>query len=84
MRTELLSCGKGSAETGPDQPAAKPNVLIIYADDLGYGEVKALNPQRCRLETPWIDSLARDGMIFTDGHSSSAVCTPSCAGTVRS
>ncbi|MDF7822744.1 arylsulfatase [Pontiellaceae bacterium B12227] len=57
--------------------AQSPNVIIIYADDLGYGEVKALNPNRCRLETPAIDSLARDGMVFTDGHSSSAVCTPS-------
>lgn len=57
--------------------ARKPNIIIIYADDLGYGEVKALNPERCKLETPAIDSLARDGMVFTDGHSSSAVCTPS-------
>lgn len=58
--------------------AASPvNVVIIYADDLGYGEVKALNPERCKLETPAIDSLAREGMIFTDGHSSSAVCSPS-------
>jgi arylsulfatase A-like enzyme len=54
-----------------------PNVVILYADDLGYGEVKALNPDRCRLETPAIDALAREGMVFTDGHSSSAVCTPS-------
>lgn len=57
--------------------ARKPNIIIIYADDLGYGEVKGLNPERCKLETPAIDSLARDGMVFTDGHSSSAVCTPS-------
>ena len=57
--------------------AQQPNVMIIYADDLGYGEVKAFNPERCKLETPWIDSLACDGMVFTDGHSSSAVCTPS-------
>ncbi|VGO18705.1 sulfatase family protein [Pontiella sulfatireligans] len=57
--------------------AQSPNIVIIYADDLGYGEVKALNPERCKLETPAIDSLARDGMVFTDGHSSSAVCTPS-------
>lgn len=54
-----------------------PNVVIIYADDLGYGEVNALNPERCKLATPAIDSLACDGMVFSDGHSSSAVCTPS-------
>ena len=57
--------------------AQPPNIVIIYADDLGYGEVKALNPERCKLDTPAIDSLARDGMVFTDGHSASAVCTPS-------
>lgn len=59
-------------------PAAdKPNVIIILADDLGYGDVHANNPERGRIPTPNIDKLASQGMRFTDGHSSSGVCSPS-------
>lgn len=54
----------------------KPNIVILFADDLGYGDVSCLNPDG-RIPTPHIDSLARDGMVFTDAHSSSAVCSPS-------
>jgi len=57
--------------------ADRPNIVIIYADDLGYGDVSCYNPQRGKLPTPHIDSLAERGMRFTDGHSSSGVCTPS-------
>ncbi|MEQ1828556.1 MAG: arylsulfatase [Pirellula sp.] len=56
--------------------AAKPNIVFILADDLGYGDVQCLNPQRCKIATPQIDKLASQGMIFTDAHSSSSVCTP--------
>lgn len=56
---------------------AKPNILVIYADDLGYGDVQAYNPKRGKIPTPHIDRLASEGMLFTDGHSSSGVCTPS-------
>ncbi len=55
--------------------ADKPNILIILADDQGYGDVSANNPDS-KIPTPHIDRLARDGMRFTDAHSSSAVCTP--------
>jgi arylsulfatase A len=54
---------------------AKPNILYILCDDLGYGDVKCLNPDG-KIATPNIDKLAAGGMIFTDAHSSSAVCTP--------
>jgi arylsulfatase A len=57
--------------------AGKPNIVIIYADDLGYGDVQCNNPERGRIPTPNIDKLALQGMRFTDGHSSSGVCTPS-------
>lgn len=53
-----------------------PNIIIIYTDDQGYGDVGALNPG-ARFSTPNLDKLAREGMIFTDGHSSDGVCTPS-------
>ncbi|QOV87378.1 sulfatase family protein [Humisphaera borealis] len=55
----------------------KPNIVIILADDLGYGDVQCNNPDRGKIATPHIDKLASQGMRFTDGHSSSGVCTPS-------
>lgn len=54
-----------------------PNIVIIYADDLGYGDVACYNPERGKIATPWIDQLATQGMRFTDAHSSSGVCSPS-------
>jgi len=54
----------------------RPNIVIILADDLGYGELQCLNPKRGKIKTPQIDAIATGGMIFTDGHSGSAVCTP--------
>ena len=55
----------------------KPNILVILADDLGYGDVHCYNPQRGKIPTPNLDKLASQGMRFTDAHSSSAVCSPS-------
>ncbi len=56
---------------------SKPNILVILADDLGYGDVHCNNPERGKIPTPNIDKLASQGMRFTDGHSSSGVCSPS-------
>jgi arylsulfatase A len=53
-----------------------PNIIYILADDMGYGDVSCLN-ENSKITTSNLDSMARDGMIFTDAHSSSAVCTPS-------
>ncbi|MEM0965847.1 MAG: arylsulfatase [Verrucomicrobiota bacterium] len=53
-----------------------PNVVIIYADDMGYGDLGANNPGS-KIPTPHLDQLASEGMRFTDGHSSSGICTPS-------
>jgi len=69
----LASLGLSAAET----PKQKPNILILYADDLGYGDVQCNNPVRGKIPTPNIDKLAAQGMRFTDGHSSSGVCSPS-------
>ncbi len=55
--------------------AQHPNIVYILADDLGYGDVGALNPEG-KIKTPHLDQLASAGMIFTDAHSSSSVCTP--------
>jgi len=54
----------------------KPNIIYILADDLGYGDVQCLNPERGKILTPHMDQLAKDGMTFTDAHTSSSVCTP--------
>jgi arylsulfatase A-like enzyme len=56
--------------------ASKPHVLLILADDLGYGDVRCYNEQS-KVPTPNIDRLAREGMRFTDAHSPATVCTPS-------
>jgi arylsulfatase A-like enzyme len=55
----------------------KPNILYIICDDLGYGDVQALNPEKGKILTPKIDAFAKEAMTFTDAHSASAVCTPS-------
>jgi len=55
----------------------RPNVIIILADDLGYGDVGCYNPDRGKIPTPKIDALAAEGLRFTDGHSASAACSPS-------
>ncbi|WDE97152.1 arylsulfatase [Lentisphaera profundi] len=54
----------------------RPNIIIILADDLGYGDCGAFNPQS-KIKTPHIDQLAEEGMSFTDAHSASTTCTPS-------
>jgi len=62
--------------------ADKPNIVYILCDDLGYGDLHCLNPQRCKIATPHADRLAAEGMIFTEAHSSSAVCTPTRYGVL--
>lgn len=70
------------ATTSAPLPPARPNILLILADDMGYGDVQALNPQRGRIPTPNLDRLAAQGMSFTDAHSGSAVCTPTRYGVL--
>ena len=67
----LLCCLVGSAR------AASPNIIIFFADDLGYGDV---GYQGGDLPTPHIDSIAHNGVQFTDGYVTCPVCAPSRAG----
>jgi arylsulfatase A-like enzyme len=63
-----------------DGKATKPNVVIVYADDMGFGDVSrygSLFGTRSPASTPNIDRLADEGMLFTQAHSANAVCTPS-------
>ena len=57
------------------QPAARPNIVIILADDFGVGDIQAHYPEN-KIPTPHLDRLVRQGRSFTDAHSSSAVCSP--------
>jgi len=66
-----LADGTRAGELAP----RKPNIVLILADDLGYGDVRCLNPGG-KIATPCMDRLAAAGMAFSDAHSSSAVCTP--------
>lgn len=52
-----------------------PNVVVILADDMGFGDVQALNPES-KIPTPNLNQLSASGLSFTDAHSPSAVCTP--------
>ena len=54
----------------------KPNIVYVFADDMGYGDLSCLN-ESSKIRTPRMDRVADEGMRFTDAHSSSAVCTPS-------
>ena len=62
--------------------AEKPNIVVLLADDMGYGDVHALNPEST-IPTPNIDRIATDGVTFLDGHSPSAVCTPTRYGLLN-
>ncbi len=69
--TLCFSCNSSITE----DTVEKPNIIILYADDVGYGDVGIYGAQG--VETPNIDYLARNGIRFTDAHSAAATCTPS-------
>ena len=76
--SQLLVAGGlalGATVHAADPPSPKPNIVYILADDLGYGDVRAYNPQS-KIPTPNLDRLATEGMRFTDAHAPDAVCTP--------
>ncbi|MEM9280829.1 MAG: arylsulfatase [Verrucomicrobiota bacterium] len=63
------------AVTGVHRADERPNMIFILADDMGYGDIEALNPDS-KIPTPHLNRLVEEGMTFTDGHSPSAVFTP--------
>ena len=64
--------GVRAQQAGTDQP----NIIFIYLDDLGYGDVTCYNPDS-KIHTPHMDRLAKEGMLFTDAHTPAAICGPS-------
>lgn len=79
MRSMMVGAFWAAAACGA--LADRPNFIFILADDLGYGDVRACNPAG-KIPTPHMDRLAREGVLFTDAHSGSAVCTPTRYGVV--
>ncbi|HOX40341.1 MAG TPA: arylsulfatase [Candidatus Brocadiia bacterium] len=75
-----IGAGAGTLALGSmahaDPVRIRPNIVFFFVDDMGYGDASCLNPEG-RIRTPNLDRLARQGMILTDAHSSSAVCSPS-------
>lgn len=61
----------------PRADVLPPHIVVILADDLGYGDLRCNNPTQGKISTPQLDRLAAEGMRFTDAHSSSGVCSPS-------
>ncbi len=76
IRNLLLVVAALSVTAPPAEAAGRPNIVILYADDMGYGDLGVQNPES-RIPTPHLDRLASQGTRFTDAHSSSGVCTPS-------
>jgi arylsulfatase A-like enzyme len=75
-RRSFLTLTGGALASGVMRAAVeRPNILLIYADDVGYGDVSCYGATS--VKTPNIDRLAAGGLRFTDAHSSSATCTPS-------
>lgn len=67
----LITCQNSNSQTTNDQP----NIVLIYLDDLGYGDVGAYGASA--LETPNMNMLINNGIQFTNGYASSATCSPS-------
>ncbi len=75
----LPSCGESVGQISPR--SSNPNIVYIMADDMGYGDLSCLNKDS-KIPTPNMDRVAKEGIIFTDAHSPSAVCTPTRYGVL--
>jgi len=81
IRASLLLLAAVAAVAAVASGQDRPNVVLILADDLGYGDVSPNNPAS-RIPTPAFERLAAEGLSFTDAHSPSAVCTPTRYGVL--
>ncbi len=80
MRLALLTLLSLLIVEGEEIQAENPNIVIIFADDLGYGDLSCYGASL--IQTPNIDRLAREGMRFTDAHSAASLCSPSRYGVL--
>ena len=72
---------KESQNSSKKEKAKTPNIIVILADDMGYGDIRSFNPES-QVPTPNLDKLSSSGMKFTDAHSGSAVCSPTRYGLI--
>jgi len=72
----LLKKSSAGTDDKAVKAAGKPNIIVIYTDDQGFGDASCLNPE-AKFQTPNLDRLAKEGISFTNGHSADTVCTPS-------
>jgi arylsulfatase A-like enzyme len=75
LLTASLVSGAPLSHAGELGAHSKPNIVVILADDMGYGDVQCFNPDG-KIPTPNIDRLASQGVRFTDSHTGSAICSP--------
>ncbi|PQB08935.1 arylsulfatase [Polaribacter filamentus] len=73
----IVSCSSTQKKNASEKITSKkkPNIIYILADDLGYGDLSSFN-ENGKIKTPNLDAMASEGMMFTDAHTSSSVCTP--------
>ncbi len=76
MAAAVALAGTGCLDSGEDPARVLPNIVIVLADDMGYGDVGVYNAES-RIPTPNMDRLAAEGIRFMDMHSADSVCTPS-------
>ena len=76
LLTSQVAAETDSSQVASKPNISKPNIIVIYTDDQGYGDVSALNPE-CKFKTPNFDRLANEGVALTNGHSADSICTPS-------
>ena len=74
LLTAACLCIAGQAQAAP-AAAAKPNIVIVFVDDMGYGDIGVFGAKG--YTTPNIDRLAHEGMRFTDAHAPGPLCHPS-------
>ncbi len=70
-----VACNAFTSPKEEKNDLKNPNIIYILADDLGYGDVKCFNPEG-KIATPNLDKMAESGIMFTDAHTTSAVCSP--------
>lgn len=75
------ACTTAKKENVSQEKAKHPNIILILADDMGFGDTKCYNAES-KISTPNIDQLAKEGMRFTDAHTNSSVCTPTRYGII--
>lgn len=72
----IMAISSGCSSRLEPDAAEKPNILLIYLDDMGYGDPKCFNADS-KIPTPNIDKLAKDGIRFTNAHTPAPICGPS-------